>query len=154
MKVQLLSAEEVRQSGFTHIATVDHTDLTAAALTQSLELVTGLPDGTLITAAAVRVPTVFAGGALSSLTIQLGWSKTTGSDADGLIEAAAVLGGSAIKGTDATGAAFATKRTGFYIDEATDIDLLFTGISANVVAATSGELVVYLSLVNLDDFRP
>lgn len=157
MNVQALAAEETRQTGFTHVITVDHTDLTdTAATTKTLDLITGITAGKLVTGAAFRLQTPFDGGATSALALDVGWDLAAGTDdPDGLLDnyeihadATEVLAG------DGNGAAFATLRTGFAFQESGKITALFTATGGNLSALTTGTVHIFLSAFDLDDFRP
>jgi hypothetical protein len=148
MKTTILSDQETRQTGFTHKFTIPYTDLTAAAVTQTVTL-TALTVGQLITNAAFRLVTPFDGGATTDMTLEVGWD-TVGADPDGLIEAASVhLDGTEILVGDATGAAFAAKRTGRPVVAAQNATALFTASDANVSVLTVGEVDIFLAIADL-----
>lgn len=148
METILLSAEETRQTGFTHKFSIPYSDLTAAATTQTVTL-TALTAGMLITNAAFRVPTTFDGGATSELTLQVGWD-TVNADPDGLIEAASIHADATyVTVGDATGAAFATKRTGRPVTAAQNATALFTATGANLSVLTAGQVDIYLAIADL-----
>lgn len=148
MKFTLLSQNETAASGFTHKFTIDHADLTAAATTQTITL-TGLTRGMLITNAAFNLVTPFDGGATTELTLEVGWD-TVGADPDGLIEAASIhLDATEILVGDATGAAFAAKRTGRPVVSAQNATALFTATGANVSVLDAGEVDIYLAIADL-----
>lgn len=153
--VTKLSAEETRECGFTHKAIVRHTDLTGTAATSKVEtLLSGLTAGTLVQAAAFRLVTPFDGGATTNLALDVGWNLAAGTDdPDGLldnyeihVDATEVLAG------DGNGAAFATLRTGFAFQESGSIEALLTATGANLSALTTGEVWIYLSVVDLDNY--
>jgi hypothetical protein len=145
MKTTILSDQETRQSGFTHKFTIPRTALTAGATSQVITL-TALPAGSLITNAAWRLRTNFAGGASTALTLQVGVTGT----ANALIGAASVLGtDTPIAITDATGGAFAANRNGVPVAAATNVIATFTATGANVSTLTSGEVDVFIAVANL-----
>jgi len=86
MNVQTLAAEETRQTGFTHVISVYHTDLTdTAATTKTLNLITGLDAGHIVTGAAFRLQTPFDGGATNALVLDVGYdlaADSSGRDRD------------------------------------------------------------------------
>jgi hypothetical protein len=148
MITELLSTQEVAQTGFTHKFTVDHNDLTAAATTQTI-ILTGLTRGMVITNAAFNLVTPFDGGATTELTLEVGWD-TVGADPNGLIEAASVhLDATEILVGDATGEAFATKRTGRPVVAAQNATALFTATGANVSVLDAGEVDIFLAIADL-----
>jgi hypothetical protein len=150
-KTLKLSAEESRETGFTHKAVITHNDLTAAATTETVSLVTGLGVGHLIKEAAFRLVSGFVGASVTNLTMEVGYDLAAGSDdPNGIIEAVELgTAGTEILAGDATGAIFATKRTGFAPQEGCTITALFTATGANVSVLTAGEVHVYLSVVDL-----
>jgi len=151
MTITKLSAEETRESGFTHKAAIKYTDLnTTAALTATLVLLSGMVAGFLVRNAAFRLVSGFVGASITTLTLKVGWNGATVDDDDGLIAAASVLtANSPILAGDATGAAFATLRTGFAPQESAAIEAVFTAIGANLTALTAGEVHVYLTVSDL-----
>lgn len=151
MELTKLSAEETREFGYTHKAIVTHDDLTAAATTETITLVTGLGVGHIIKEAAFRLVSGFVGASVTNLTLEVGYDLASGSDdPNGLIEAVEIAtAGTEILSGDATGAVFATKRTGFAPQEGCSITALFSATGANVSVLTAGEVHVYLSVVDL-----
>lgn len=150
-----LGTDEVRATGFTHVATIEYTDLSVGATTNTITLVDGLGVGHLVTAAAFYLETGFVGTSITNLTIEVGWDLAAGTDdPNGLIEAAELAtAGTEILAGDATGVAFATKRTGFAFQESGDIEALFTATGANLSALTAGKVHVYLTIVDLTKIK-
>jgi hypothetical protein len=145
MKTTILSDQETRQSGFTHKFTIPSTALTAGATSQAITL-TALPAGSLITNAAWRLKTNFAGGASSALTLQVG---VTG-NADAMIAPASVLNGDTpIAVTSATGDMSDENKFGLPVAAATNVIATFTATGANVSTLTSGEVDVFIAVANL-----
>jgi hypothetical protein len=143
-----------RAGGWTHRFKITNADLTAAATTQTLQLIgtaqNGLAAGDFVRSAAFYLPTAFSGGAATSLTMQVGWDYATGTDVPaGLIAASELLSAARIVAGDATGSAFATLRTGFAAVEGADIEALFTATGANVSTITAGEVWVFLQISKL-----
>jgi hypothetical protein len=151
MELTKLSAEETREYGFTHKVIITHPDLSATATTKTVNLLTGLVAGHLITGAAFRLVSGFVGTSVTNLTMQVGYDLAAGTDdPDGIIETVELAtAGTEILAGDATGAIFATKRTGFAPQEACTITALFTATGANLSVLTAGEVHVYLSVVDL-----
>jgi hypothetical protein len=153
MDVIQLPLEERIQTGCSHCAVIDYTDLLAAALTKTLVLLPYVARD-LIDKAFFDLVTPFDGGATSSLTVQLGWNGATVDDPDGLIAATQVhLDGTEILASDATGAAFATLRTGFAAQEAGAIEALFTAVGANLDTLTTGRMRIYFNAVPMSKLR-
>lgn len=151
MQIHKLSAEETRESGFTHKAIITYADLTAAATSQALTVLSGMVPGWLLTDAAYYMPTVFSGGAASGLTVSLGWDGATNDNATGLIAATSILSGhTPIVASDGTGAAFAAARSGYApIDASCSVVATFTSTGANVSTFTAGEIHFFFSAVDL-----
>jgi hypothetical protein len=151
MEISKLSAEETREYGFTHKVILTYPDLSAAATTKTVNLLTGLVAGHLITGAAFRLVSGFVGASVTNLTMEVGYDLAAGTDdPNGIIEAVELAtAGTEILAGDATGAIFAAKRTGFAPQEACTITALFTATGANLSVLTAGEVHVYLSVVDL-----
>ena len=151
MTIKKLSSEETREGGFTHRIAIDHDDLTAAATTQTLTLLSGLGVGSLIKEAAFRLVSGFVGASVTNLTMEVGYDLAAGTDdPNGIIESVELAtAGTEILAGDATGAIFATKRTGFAPQEGCTITALFTATGANVSVLTAGEVHVYLAVSDL-----
>jgi hypothetical protein len=147
MKTTILSDQETRQTGFTHKFTLTTADLTTAGVSQAITL-TGLLAGMLITNAAFRLKTNFAGGASTALTLQVG---VTG-NADAMIAPASVLhGDTPIAVSSATGDMSDENKFGLPVAAATNALATFTATGANVSTLTSGEVDVFLAVANLAD---
>lgn len=146
-----LSAEESRETGYTHKSIITHDDLTAAALTQTITLVSGLGVGHLIKEGAFRLVSGFVGASVTNLTMEVGYDLTAGADdPNGIIESVELAtAGTEILAGDANGVIFLTKRTGFAPQEGCTVTALFTATGANVSVLTAGEVHVYLSVVDL-----
>lgn len=157
MNVQTLAAEETRQTGFTHVITVAHTDLSdTAAATKTLELITGLGAGHIVTGAAFRLQTPFDGGATSALALDVGYDLLAGADdPDAILDNYQIhLDATEVLAGDGNGAIFATLRTGYAFQESAKITALFTATGGNLSLLTTGTVHIFLTVVNLDDFRP
>ena len=151
MKISKLSAEETRESGFTHKAAITFADFASVAATTKVHVIfSGLVAGFLVRNAAFRLVSGFVGASVTNLTLQLGWNGASSDDDNGLIEAVELAtAGTEILAGDATGAAFATKRTGFAPQEAAAIEALFTATGANLSVLTAGEVHIYLAVSDL-----
>jgi hypothetical protein len=150
MHINKLSAEETRESGFTHKIEITHADLTAAAVTETLTVLSGLTLGWLVRGAAFRLVEGFVGTDVTSLKLDVGWNGATTDDPDGLLDNYEIAtAGTEILAGDGNGAAFATLRTGFCPLEATSIEALFTATGANVSVLTAGEVHIYLAASDL-----
>lgn len=158
MKVQILAAAETSQSGFTHVISIDYTDLNdAEGSTKTLDLVAPLSCPNVIKAAAWRMTNLFQGQGLGELTLDVGWESITAqNDPDGLIDNALIGAENSIASVGTgDGAAFSTLGTGYaVICEETKITALFTSLDGYLSDLSEGELYIYLTIVNLDDFRP
>ena len=150
MKTLTLSAEEAARTGFTHKAIISFTpdagfplgDFTAAALTQTYTLA-ALIAGHLVGPVAYKCPTFVAGGAIASATLQVGFTGTT----NGFIAATSVFaGGTAF--VSGGGASLAGSPKAFVAASA--LVAVLTTTTANVVAATAGEIHVYFGLTDLN----
>lgn len=150
MKLIKFSSEETRESGYTHKAVIDHDDLTAAAVTQTLTIFSGLVAGFIVKEAAFRLVSGFVGASVTALVMDVGWNGATVDDADGLIDNVELAtAGTEILAGDGNGPAFATLRTGFAPQEAATLEAVFTATGANVSVLTAGEVHVFLSVVDL-----
>ena len=151
MKISKLSAEETRESGFTHKAAITFADFASVAATTKVHVIfSGLVAGFLVRNAAFRLVSGFVGASVTNLTLQLGWTGASSDDDNGLIEAVELAtAGTEILAGDATGAALATKRTGFAPQEAAAIEALFTATGANLSVLTAGEVHIYLAVSDL-----
>lgn len=147
--IQLSGAEQAR-TGFTHKFTIGYADLTTAGAAHTVALLT-LANGQGIRGGAFRLASGWVGASVTNVTIKIGWDAATGSDDDdGLLEAVELAtAGTEILAGDFTGAAFATKRTGYFAVEAATINAIFTATGANINVCTAGQVEVFLSVVDL-----
>ncbi|MFZ4777751.1 MAG: hypothetical protein ACOYM3_20470 [Terrimicrobiaceae bacterium] len=149
MKTITLDTVAERASGWTHLFKIPFGDLSAAATTKTISLIT-LPVGSLVREAAFFLKAGFVGPSVTNLTLKLGWNGASVDDDDGLIEAVELAtAGTEILAGDGTGAAFATKRTGFAPQESAAIEVLFTATGANTSVLTAGEVWVALNISDL-----
>ena len=149
MKTIALNTVAERATGFTHLFKIKHTDLTAAATTQTLDLL-ALELGDYVNKAAFYLKTPFDGGATTNLTLDVGESLTP--DADAFLDGYELhADGSEVLAGDGNGAAFATLRTGFVALAAGSVQALFTATGANMTALTQGEVWIYLNVARLPE---
>lgn len=139
-----------RTSGWTHQFKIPYGDLSAAATTKTVDLLT-LEVGDLVRNAAFYLPTAFVGPSVTNLSLEVGWNAATGSDdPDGLLNDYELAGvATEILAGDANGAAFATLRNGYAAQEAVTIGALFTATGANLSVLTAGEVWIYLNVSKL-----
>ncbi len=152
MIISPLNSVEERSNGFNFLAKLLWTDLNATAgLTKTLVLATGLGVGDIVLDAAHYLKTAFTtSGAISALTVDVGWNVATGTDVPaGLIVARELLAAGRVLAGDGNGAAFATLRTGFAPQESASIEAVFTATGANLTTLTAGEVWIFLRSVNL-----
>lgn len=147
MKIQALSNSEAAASGFTHRAVISAADgdFSAAAGSQTYTLAS-LVAGHRIKDAALKVVTPVSGGAISAATAVLGKTGTT----NAYITSADVFTGTAVKAKAGDGASF-NQAGGEAFSAASALILTLATTSANVNAATAGELHVLFSLFQLND---
>lgn len=142
MNVYPVAREEIG-NGYTHVVTIDFTDLnTTAGLTKTLEMLpaTLVKVGTEIFCKGFYVETAFAGCA--TLTLQVG----DGNDTDRYLTAAVAdlktAGYKSVLQNLAT-----TPFT--YTAAADSVDALVTATTDNLTALTAGKVYVFLRVVNL-----
>lgn len=150
MKVFALSNAQQAQLGFTHRFEIPYTDLSSTASTGLAVVLAAYVAGRGVTGAAFKLVTPFDGGATTNLTIKVGHNGATTDDDDSLIAATELhLDGTEILYGDGNGAAFATLRTGYFPLDAGNYEATFTATGANLTALTTGEVHVYLNIVDL-----
>jgi len=150
MKVTVLSNAQMAQMGFTHRFEIPYTDLTSTASTSVAISLATYAAGKGVTAAAYKLVTPFDGGATSALALDVGHNGATTDDPDSIldnyeihVDATEVLYG------DGNGAVFATLRTGYFPLDAGAYEATFTATGANLTALTTGEVHIYLNIVDL-----
>lgn len=150
MKVQNLMAQEARR--FTHRIEIDFSDLSAAATTKTLDLVTGLGVGDIVLGAAYKLETPFDGGATSALALDVGYDLAAGTDdPDAILDNYQIhLDSTEVLAGDGNGAIFATLRTGYAFLESAKITALFTATGANLSELTAGKVIIWLEIASLD----
>lgn len=156
-KVKFTSYKSVKNGGGLlpiqwHKVTIEHSDLTAAATTESIDVSVDddgneIPDGSRIIGAGVKVWVPFdeAGGAsISALTVQVG----DAGDTDELFTATSVYTGTATAGQwlETGGAYTALTRESDYA-----VAALFTATGGNVSLLDTGRLEVWIAYVRLSD---
>lgn len=150
MKTAEMFSLEERTRGFSHAFKITFADLTAAGLTQTLSLVTGVIAGDLVDKAAFYLKTPFTGGAGTALLMEVGFDGAAVDDPDAFLAGSELnSAGTEILAGDGDGAVFATLRTGHAFVEAASITALFTATTANLNTLTAGEVHVFLNLIRL-----
>jgi hypothetical protein len=150
MKIFELSDAQRARLGFSHRFEITYADLTAAAATQTLDLFT-YTAGMGVTNAAAKLVSGWVGASITAVTFEAGWNGATTDDPNGIIEAYEVAtAGTELLYQDGTGAAFATKRTGYYPLDAGVYTCLFTATGANIGVNTAGEIHLYLNIVDIN----
>lgn len=139
MIIKKLSNLETRGGlQYNRVARITAADISAAATTKTVKLVTGLAARGLIKNFAHDLITTFDGGATSELTIKVGHNGATVDDDDAYI-AATSLHEDASKVICAVGAG-ANNVGGYMPVESTDIEAVFTATGANTSVLTQGEV--------------
>lgn len=173
MTIIPLSIEERNKLRCTHAARIDYTDLSStAATTKVLTLLSSGQVRDIIDRCILDVVTKFAGGAISALTLQVGYNYATLTDVtDAFLDAKSVYNDA--NGVFADGGSIPTftvdgtwdntnegplltqlrKRCPFAAQEAFTIEALFTATGANLTALTQGACIVYFNLIRLADMR-
>lgn len=137
MEVLNLGAADQLAFDATHLVKVKYTDLTAAATTQTLALLS-LRAGHMVKSVYARVKTAFAGPSISAATVQVG----DGSDTDRNLAAGSVFAAGYLSIQPAT--------TGPSTFAAADtLDALFTATGANWSVGTAGEVWFFIRIVDL-----
>lgn len=158
MKLMALGNTERLQTGFTHKVRVTFADLTAAAVTQTLNifpLTTGAMTALMSVArTAVKLITPFTGGAIATGTVDVGDAQTVGR-----YIAAANTDIFTALATNTKPHVFTTNAYIYSPANVTNtqaaVQLKVTTTVGNVNAATAGELDVYLHIVDFADLaRP
>ena len=150
MKIFELSDAQRAHHGFSHRFELTYADLTDTAGTGKTITLMAYTAGMGVINAASKIVTNFDGGATSELTIKVGFDGATTDDDDGIIEARSVHADATyITYGDATGAVFATKRTGYFPLDAGNYTILFTATGANPSTLPQGAIHVYLPIANL-----
>lgn len=149
MKVTLLPENHF----FTHKITVDYTDISAAALTKSIQILPEIsgsnnPVGTFVTAAGYRLETPFDGGDTATLSVQIG---DDGDPNRFLVETTTELHKDATQKKNVVAAASVTTMP-FAYDAANGIDALFTATEANLNELTAGSVDLFLRVGYLAEF--
>ena len=144
MTIVPLPYESQAKSGFTHKINITHADLTAAATTETIELLTA-PAGGVVRKVAFRVNTAFDGGVTSTMTLQVG----DGVDPNRYVTAQVVH----VDGTEILSwiESNATDSAPYSYVAADTVDALFTATGANVSVLTAGDMDIYVQIFDLDD---
>ncbi len=152
MKSFELPIETMARTGFTHRFEITYADVAAisGATTAGAIVLAAYAAGKGIVNAAYRLVTAFDGGATSALALDVGWNGATTDDPDGAIDNYEIhVDATEILFGDANGAGFATLRTGYFPLDAGNYEATFTATGANLSTLTTGEVHIYLGLVDL-----
>ena len=145
MKTFELPIETKASTGFTHKVIIEEPDFTAAANTQTLNLLS-VPAGSVIRAAAHKLvtPLVSSDGTLVNLAYTLGNTDS----ATSVMSSTEVLGAATevvFKAMTATAPVAITAASQFVV-------AAFTATSAKLInTVTAGEIHVYLTVVDLNE---
>lgn len=112
---------------------VEHSDLTAAATSETINIGDALPANAFIVGRWVEVTTAMSGGSASSVTVDVGTSANT----DSIIDGADVFTG-AVSGSGTAG----VSPVGFY--SAAQLQATFTS-DVNVAALTAGDITIHIA---------
>jgi len=155
IKTYPLAETEASKTGFTHKSIISYADIVTAGGAATSAVIALLPytAGTLFGAAAYRVVTAFDGGATSGMLLDVGHNGGTTDDPDSLLDAYEVhVDSTEILYGDGNGAVFATLRTGYAALDAGNIEATFTLTGGNANALTTGEVHVFLKVVDLTKY--
>ncbi len=114
-----------------HEVTITHAELTAAALSEVLDLGAELPTGARIVAAEAELTTLFSGGSVSAITVDVG---DEGGDTDAIFDGLNLFTGAGTGFKPTSG----VRPTGTYSEK--QLIGTFVSVTANVVALTAGEV--------------
>jgi hypothetical protein len=141
-------------AGFTHKFIVDYTDITAAALTNTITLLpaSGLFPSTLaILRTAYKLVTPFTGGAVATVTLTLGDPGT----AARYIAAASTDLLTALA-TNTKMAVFSNNAYAYNTADAAancKLRALFTSTVANLDALTAGQIEIYAQIIDMANLK-
>jgi hypothetical protein len=143
MEIRKLAPQTAQFLGANVEVIIDHEDLTAAAVTQTVQIfpVAGslVPAGTKANAMGYHLDPPFDGGATSDLTLQIG----DGDDPNRYLTAHSIHE----DGTEVDYGPVGLPVTQPHVYSAADgIDALFTATGANVSVLTAGKLRIYLKV--------
>jgi hypothetical protein len=134
--------------GFNYQFVIRDEDLTAAATTETIELIGDIAAGDISLNWLTRIDTNFDGGATTDLTIDVGYDLAAGTDdPDAFINAQIIH-------EDATEVVYNLNSgaVGDYVFlEAADIDALFTATGANVSVLDAGQISVFGQIVRVSE---
>jgi hypothetical protein len=151
MTITPLSAEEIRQTGFTHKIAATYADFTGEATTVAFELwpklTTSSPTfgaGFRVNDAAVYIPTIFVAASMTDLLLDIG----DDGDVDRIIDGVEIGGTTSpiSAGTWYDGPPANLPHT---YSAANTLDIILTATGADLSALTAGVLTIYLSLTDL-----
>lgn len=146
MNIKQVDILEAAVRGYTHIVTIDYTDLTDADTAQTIAI---LPDPTSATSQLVEkevscvgidITTPFAASGLTDMTIIIG---DDGNDDRFFTAALANLNGSGFYSVPA-----AVTTQPYTYKAANTVDAIFTSTGANLDTLTAGEVKLFLKVTN------
>lgn len=149
MKTIKYSAEESLRHGYTHKVILTHDDLTAAATSQTIAILT-VPTGTVVEKVGVRLLTEFddaagaGNGSVTDLNLSIGDDGST----TRWVNASEI----SVQGT---AVAYLTSATAYVYLADNTVDAIFAATGANVSTLNAGEVEISLRVVSLIDLsRP
>lgn len=152
MTITPLSAEETRQTGFTHKLDLTYADFTAEATTVAFELFPKLTSstptfaaGTRVNDCAIYVPTIFVAPSMTDLSIIIGDDL----DTDRLLTTTEIGGTSTPIGAATYWPTTPVTSLPYAYSAANTIDIIATATGAALSALTAGELTIFLSISDL-----
>lgn len=176
-----LSTIDTRLTGATHLIKVPYTDLTAAATSQTLDLIASIPANTLFQYRGHVLISDFDGPSITELTVAVGYNLSSGTDdADGFQAATSICGAATeidASPEEITDVDASTVDTTYGTEESTviaslrtklnallklqpvchnvawDLEAVFASTGANLSVLTSGEVWFLVSAVNLDQLE-
>jgi len=155
MKILSLNAVERMQTGFTHKVNITYKDLTANALTQTLNVFPKAP-GTIpafmaVTRFGFKLLTEFRGGSIASLKMDVG---DAGSSTKYVAQANTDLYNT-LATNPFPGAVTSMNQcyTPANVATQTSINCILTSTIGNLNTATQGEVELYFNIVDLNDLN-
>lgn len=144
-KIRLGTIEDHAMHGYTHKFVVKHSDLSAAATTETVQLLDDMIAGMVIEKVAYKVITQFDGGATSELVVDVGLDLDAGSDdPDKFIDAVSVH-------ADATPVDYSIGTgTEYILLEGASLEVLFTATGANISVLDAGEIHIFARIIDIN----
>lgn len=144
METRILSKTEQDVFGATHLFKLDYSDvaaLGAATDGAAIALLTDLPEGSLVECVGMKLVTTFDCSGTGNLTLSIGRS---GAETAFLAATQVAVDSTEILYSAGSGTQYAT------VNDTTDINAYFDSTGVNLDTYTSGEVAVYLRVVNLN----